>query len=192
MKKIVCVLGSPRPAGNSTAIARRFCESAARHGAEVRSFALNTLEYRGCQGCMACKTRLDRCVLDDGLTPVLEAVRGADVVLLASPIYYGDVSSQMKGFIDRTFSYLVADYTTNPVPHRLRAGKTLVFALAQGGEDESSFADVFPRYADFFEWFGFTQRHLLRACAVRNLGDVDERKDVLRLAEETAERVCGA
>ena len=63
---------------------------------------------------MACKTKLDRCILEDDLTRVLDAVREADVLLLASPVYYGDLSSQMKSFIDRTYSYFVPDFHTIP------------------------------------------------------------------------------
>ena len=97
--KIVSLLGSPRPRGNSTFIANRFCDIARNRNAEVESFALNKMKYRGCQACMTCKTKLDRCVLKDDLTEVLDAVREADVLVLATPVYYGEVSSQLKAFI---------------------------------------------------------------------------------------------
>ncbi|CAO0823653.1 hypothetical protein DFAR_3820007 [Desulfarculales bacterium] len=66
------------------------------------AFALNKLDYKGCQACYRCKTKLDRCALDDCLTPVLQAVAECDLLIVASPIYYGEVSSQTKAFIDRT------------------------------------------------------------------------------------------
>ncbi len=187
--RIVCLLGSPRLKGNSAAIAKRFCEIAEKGGASVRTFALNNLKYRGCQACMTCKTKLDRCVLKDDLTEVLDAVREAEVLVMASPIYYGEVSSQLKGFIDRTFSYLVPDYTENPTPSRLSPGKKLVFILTQGHPDEKQFADVFPRYEYFFKWYGFSGNHLIRACGVMAKGDVENRKDVMALAEKTAARL---
>ena len=105
--KIACLLGSPRERGNSAAIANRFCETAEKLGSEIQTFTLNSLEYSGCQGWMACKTKLDRCILEDGLTAVLEAVHETDVLLPAPPIYFRDVTSQLKAFLDRTFSFLV-------------------------------------------------------------------------------------
>jgi multimeric flavodoxin WrbA len=187
--RVVSLLGSPRQKGNSTAMAKRFCGSARELGDEVLEFTLNGLKYRGCQACMACKTKLDRCILEDDLTEVLESVREADVLLLASPIYYGDVSSQLKAFIDRTFSYLAADYTTNPKPSRLSPGKKLVMALAQGNPDQNRFADVFSKYEYFFKWYGFDAAYLIRACGVRDQGDIEGHPDVLRLAEETARKI---
>ena len=189
--RIVCLLGSPRPKGNSAAMAAKFCDTADGLGAEVTTFSLNKLKYRGCQACMTCKTKLEKCVLKDDLAEVLEAVREAEVLVMASPIYYGEVSSQLKAFIDRTYSYLVPDYPTNPKPCRLVPGKKLVFIQTQGHPDESQFADVFPRYEFFFKWYGFKESHLIRACGVFNKGDVEGREDVMRLAEETASKVVG-
>ncbi|MGA2935586.1 MAG: flavodoxin family protein [Syntrophobacteraceae bacterium] len=188
--KIVCLLGSPRENGNSATIANRFCDTAERLGAEVQTFVLNKLEYRGCQGCMACKTKLDRCALEDDLTEVLDAVCETDVLVLASPVYYGDVSSQLKAFIDRTYSYLASDYLTNPKPCRLAEGKKLVFILTQGNPDQERFAGIFERYDYFFRWYGFTDSHLIRACGVRGLGEVAAHENVMRLAETMAEKIC--
>lgn len=187
--KIVCLLGSPRPTGNSTTIAKQFLETAERNGATVRFFSLNHLSYRGCQACMACKTKLDHCILQDDLTDVLEAVRDSDVLVIASPVYYGEVSSQMKGFIDRTFSFLKPDYTTNPEPGRLSGPKQMVCILTQAQPDEQQFADIFPRYDSFFQWYGFRNNRLIRACGVMNTGDVLSRPDILNLAEQTARQL---
>jgi multimeric flavodoxin WrbA len=189
--KILCLLGSPRLKGNSAEMAKRFILTAESLGAETRTFALNSLHYRGCQVCYACKEKHDRCVLDDDLAEVIEAVKEADVLVLATPVYYGDISSQLKTFIDRTFSLLVPDYITNPNPSRLKAGKKLVFIIAQGHPDETVFADIFPRYEKFLRWYGFQECHLVRACGVQKPGDVGVREDVMKLTEETARKVMG-
>ncbi len=51
--KLVCLLGSPKPKGNSAFLAKRFCAAAEDRGAAVETFGLNKLNYRGCQACMA-------------------------------------------------------------------------------------------------------------------------------------------
>jgi len=163
--KIVCLLGSPHTTGSSATIANHVLKIAGELGAETKSFELNRLTYRGCQGCYACKSKLDRCVLKDDLSEVLTAVSEADAVVLASPVYYGDITSQLKGFIDRTYSYLVPDYISNPQPSRLTP-KKLVFVLTQGQPEEASFSDIFPRYEGFLKWMGFSEPTLIRACGI--------------------------
>jgi len=139
---------------------------------------------------MTCKTKLDRCVLKDDLTQVLDAIRDAQVLVMASPIYYGEVSSQLKAFIDRTFSYLVPDFPTNPHPSRLAPGKKLVMILAQGDPGEEKYADVFPRYESFFRWYGFEHNHLLRACGVFGPGEAEGRQEIMNRAEELARTIA--
>jgi len=186
--KIVSLFGSPRPTGNSTTLAKHFLKTAENLGAESTTFALNQLNYRGCQGCYACKTKLEKCVLNDDLTGVLEAVSQADVVVLSTGTFYGEITSQLKAFIDRTFSYLKPDYMTNLQPMRIAPGKKLVFIITQGGP-ENRFADVFPRYDQFFRWYGFTESHLIRAYGTTPKAPAELPERFLRQAEEIARRI---
>jgi multimeric flavodoxin WrbA len=163
--KMVTLLGSPRSKGNSATMANLIIDTAAELGAQNRTFELNRLTYRGCQACYACKSVADACIMKDDLTEVLKAVEEAELVVLASPVYYGEVSSQLKGYIDRTFSFLVPDYITSAYPSRLKP-KKLIFVLAQGHPDDTLFADIFPRYQNFLKWQGFTDIRLVRACGV--------------------------
>ena len=187
--KTVCVLGSPRPEGNSSIIAGYFCAELERLGAEVQTFALNKLTYRGCQACMVCKTTLDRCVLKDDLTAVLDSLREADLLVMATPVYFSDVPSQMKGFIDRLLSYLAPDYRTNPVKSRFSPGKKLVFIQVQARPDEQKFADIFPRYEEFFDWYGFKERYHLRCWGARELGEVKSQKEIFTRADDIARQI---
>lgn len=186
---IACLLGSPRSRGNSAAIARRFCETAEALGGRIRLFELNKLNYRGCQACMLCKTKLDGCALNDDLAPVLKEAAEAEVLVVATPVYYGDVSSQLKGFLDRTYSYLKPDYLTAASPSRLVPDKRLVFILTQGHPDEAMFNDVFPRYERFFRWYGFREGVLLRACGLSKPDDIAGREEILKRAEEAAREI---
>lgn len=186
--KIVGLFGSPRPEGNSAAIAKKFFKTAEGLGAETKTYALNKLTYKGCQGCYACKTNLDRCALKDDLSEVLDEVGRADVVVLATGTYYGEITSQLKAFIDRTFSYLKPDYTTNPRPVRIAGGKKLVFIITQGGP-EDRFTDIFPRYDRFFKRYGFTESYLIRACGTTPKIPSEISGKYLQQAEEMAQSI---
>lgn len=188
---IVCLLGSPRRKGNSATIAGKFIDTATGLGANCQTFQLNKLTYRGCQACYGCKTREERCILKDDLTDVLEAVAKADVLVMATPVYYGDISSQLKAFVDRSFSFLVPDFINSPNPSRLSPGKKLVIITSQGQPDESLFTDIYPRYENFFQWYGYQDNHLIRACGVSAPGEVEKHEEIMRQASETAIKIMG-
>lgn len=175
--KIVAVLGSPRPQGNSAGLARALLAAAREQGAEVQEFTLNKLDFRGCQGCLTCKTKSDTCVLEDDLAAVLQAVKEADVLVLASPVYFGDLSGQLKCFFDRTYSLINPDFSS-----RLPAGKKAVLVLVQGMPEQAQFADIFPRYERWLKIYGFDPIYLLRGVGVRDLGDIERQSALLEQA----------
>jgi len=179
--KIVAVLGSPRAQSNSSTLALHILQAAEQKGAETREFVLNELNFTGCIACETCKTTLDHCVLQDDLTEVLEAVGEADAVVLASPIYFGEVSGQFKCFFDRTYSYLNPDFSS-----RLRTGRTSVFVFTQGQTNLNLYTDVYPRYETWLKRYGFVDNYLLRMNGPRTADSVAQRPDLISQAEETA------
>ncbi len=186
--KITAIFGSPVCKGNTETMAEAFLAECAKAGAEINRWRLNELDYKGCSGCMACKTRLEECALRDGLTPLLKAVHGADVVLIATPVYFFDVTSQMKGFIDRCYSFLTPDWYKKKKMSRLAPGKELVFVVAQGGA-ERVFHDMLQRYGAIFATLGFKPLHLVRGGRLRGPADIAARPELLELAREKARLV---
>lgn len=185
--KAVALLASPRKKGNSNGLAKSLTSILAENGYDITPYYLNDLNYRGCQACNGCKTRSESCVLLDDLRPVLEDVKKADVIIMASPVYWGDVNAQLKGFIDRSYSYLTPDFITGPVRHRLPKGKQLVFILSQAA-DEALYNDIFSRYTSMFEQIGlFEEAYLIRGCELSERGDYHEDDDLLDAVEDTAD-----
>jgi putative NADPH-quinone reductase len=186
---IVYLSGSPRKGCNSDTLAQHFLTNCQRPGVHISTFHLNDLNYRGCQACDCCKKNADHCILKDDLAPVLEAVFAADLLVMASPVYYGDISAQLKGFIDRTYSFLLPGYIAKKHPNRLAERKPLVFILAQGHRDPEMFADILPRYSDIFHWTGFAKTWPLRAVDVYHRGDINSKTDMFYAAEQLAEKL---
>ncbi|MGB9619423.1 MAG: flavodoxin family protein, partial [Armatimonadota bacterium] len=151
------------------------------------TFKLHDLNYKGCYSCMACKSGSETCVIQDDLKPVLEAVAEADVVILASPIYFGQVSGQLKCFIDRTFSYLKPDFHNRQDASRLAPGKKMVFVLTQGDADASSY-NVGPEYAGFYKFMGF-ETHNIRGLGLGAPTDAAATADLMQQAEDLARQI---
>jgi multimeric flavodoxin WrbA len=185
--KLTCLFGSARYDGNSAAIANRFVETAASLEAEITKYELNRLNYRGCLGCCACKTGRDRCIQKDDLTKVLADIEKADVLMLSTPVYFGDIPGQVKCVVDRMYSFFKPDYIRNPEPSRLHPGKKLVFIITQGGP-ESVFSETPQRYINVLtRTLALSETHLIRACFVGPGGIPKSVPDhYLQRAEETA------
>ena len=187
---VLCVLGSPRRNGNSAIIAQRFLKAAKDRGATTQSYILNEINYKPCQACYACKTKLDHCALEDDLTPVLNALVECDVVVVATPVYFGDISAQTKAFIDRTFSFAKPDFLNRPDPVRLTPGKKMLWIITQESPEEY-YSDIFKRYGGLFETFAGFDTHLIRGTGVEAPGEVMHQDEVMVQAQEMAKKLLG-
>lgn len=184
--KIVAVLGSPRPQGNSALMAQAFLEIAREQGADAEVYRLNQMDIKGCQGCGQCKSDSEVCVVEDDLTPVYDSIRDAEILVLASPVYFGDLSAQLKCFWDRTFALVNPDFST-----RLAPGKKSVMLLAQGAPAAEMFDDIHPRYERWLKMFGFAENYLVRALGVQGAGEVEGQPEILDQVRELARQLVG-
>jgi multimeric flavodoxin WrbA len=184
--KIVAVLGSPRPKGNSALMAEAFLQTARERGADTEVYLLNQMNIKGCQGCGKCKTQSEMCVVEDDLKPVYESLRGADILVIASPVYFGDLSAQLKCFWDRTYALINPDFSS-----RLAPGKKSVMFLAQANPAEEMFNDIHPRYERWLKMVGFADNFLVRAVGVREAGEVKDLPEPLILAKKLAQELAG-
>ena len=101
---ILVVTGSPRKGGNTEILADAFAQAAKESGHEVAVRKLSRLKVGPCLACEYCFTHGGVCMQDDAMNEILQDVHKADMLVLASPIYWFDISAQMKCFIDRLYA----------------------------------------------------------------------------------------
>lgn len=103
--KAIAINGSPRKNWNTATLLKKALDGAASAGAEVELIHLYDLEFKGCCSCFSCKRKegrsSERCVMKDDLTEVLERVIASEILLLGSPIYLGNITGEMKSFMER-------------------------------------------------------------------------------------------
>ena len=112
MKRVLVISTSPRHNSNSDALADEFVRGAKEAGHEVEKVSVRNLNIGFCKGCLACSKK-DRtedfnrgeggniCIVKDDMSSVIQKMHDADVVCWATPIYYYEMSAQMKVIIDR-------------------------------------------------------------------------------------------
>lgn len=99
-KKILILSSSPRRGGNSDTLCDRFLEGAREGGHAAEKVFLGDANIHYCTGCGAC-VRTQACVQKDGMKELLERMIRADVIVMATPVYFYTMAAQMKTFIDR-------------------------------------------------------------------------------------------
>ena len=134
MVKILCINGSPRRGGNTEAVLREAIDAAAEEGAEAKLMNLVDYDLKPCTGCEAC-FEAEACTIDDNIEQAFEKMRGADAVILASPVYFFNVTAQMKTFIDRV-GYL--NIARGRRPFRNKVGGAIAVAARTGSSDALS------------------------------------------------------
>lgn len=135
-KNIIILNGSPRRAGNTAALTAAFTKGAEEAGHKVTEFFLDEMNINGCKGCFGGGNVCDApCVQTDDMQYIYPLYKEADIVVLASPLYYWSISGQLKLTFDRLFAIaeLDSDYR-NP-----KKNSILMMAAEGYGFEESEY-----------------------------------------------------
>lgn len=128
MSKILAIIASPRKDGNCETLINAITDGAMGLSTNILDIIhLNSLRFtNGCQACMECK-KTGSCVTKDDLSPILDLIRDADSLIVATPMYFGHSSSQYRMLEDRMYSFLENDGNCT-----LAKGKKLVTVVTCG------------------------------------------------------------
>lgn len=109
-KKVLILSGSPRKGGNSDLLYDEFLRGAQESGNQVEKVFLRSKKVAPCNACYYCKNSGGKCAIPDDMAEILDKMQAADVIVMASPVYFYSIGAQMKAVIDRS----VARWTNIP------------------------------------------------------------------------------
>lgn len=101
-KNVLILSGSPRKGGNSDLLCDQFAGGAAEAGHQVEKIRVAEKSIHPCIACYHCRDHGGKCVFQDDMAQVLQKMIDADVLVLASPVYFYSIDAQLKAVIDRT------------------------------------------------------------------------------------------
>lgn len=183
-KKIVILNGSPRANGNTKALVESFTAGAVLAKNEVTCFDLQKMNIHGCLGCCKGGKNADNpCVQNDDMAQIYPAYQNADVVVLASPMYYWGISGQLKCTFDRLFA--VAELT----PNYANPQKECILLMAAEGNSESNFAPVKAFYEGLLSHLGWKNLGIVYAGGNMEPGDILNKPEQLKQAEELGKSI---
>ncbi len=169
-KKIVILNGSPRIKGNTTALTEAFKRGAEEVGNTVTEFYLGKMCINGCKGCFGGGKNPDSpCVQKDDMEKIYPVYKEADIVVLASPLYYWTISGQLKTAFDRLFAVAECD----PDYRNPKKDCILIMAAEGHGFEESEY------------WYDRLEKHLgwknlgkILCGGVMAIGDIENKKEL--------------
>jgi len=184
-KMILVVKGSPREKGNSSILADQLVEGAKAEGARVEVFSLQTMNIQPCDACSTCQEAPDAgCILDDDMQLLYPRLRAADVVVIASPVYWFTMNAQTKLFVDRWYAL------ESPQGNAL-AGKTFAVILTYGDTDPvtSGAINAIRSFQDMFRYLRANLAGTIYGSA-NEPGDVHSQHELLEQAYKLGQRLA--
>lgn len=179
-KKIVVITGSPRKNGNSFAMTEAFIRAAEKKGHSVTRFDAALKKVGGCHACETCFKSGKACSFDDDFNAIAPAILEADAVVFTMPAYWYSIPAQIKGVIDRLFSFVVGGKDI--------AGKECAIISCCEENDMSVFDGVkmpIERSVALLKW---TMVGEVLIPGVLNVGDIDK-TDGCKQAAEMADKI---
>jgi multimeric flavodoxin WrbA len=183
-KRVLVILGSPRRKGNSSILAARISRGAKSAGAEVETLFLQALKISPCRGCDTCQKRGSKgCAIEDDMQRIYPKLIRSDAWVIASPVYWFNMSAQTKMFMDRC--YALTAYAKNPF-----AGKRIAIAMSYGDVDpvRSGCVNALRAFQDAFRYTGSKIVGMVYGSAMK-AGEIADNKTLMQEAEELGKRL---
>lgn len=177
--KIIGINTSPRQNSNSRIALEKALETVESKGASVKKFDLNKLNIKTCQACDYCVEHDGQCSLEDDMQQIYEEIGEAYGIILATPIYMGNVSSNAKIFIDRLYAIMNSLDTYN-VP-----GKKFSVIASQAAVDPPMYEYIkhnLETTVDIFRGIGFEVEDVELLIGNAKEGSINAKEDQLNKA----------
>lgn len=165
--KFFAINGSPRKTFNTAKLLDKSLEGikSILPEAEVRRIDLYDIPFNGCKSCFACKKvngrHYGRCVYNDDFKPILNEITQADGLVLGSPVYFGDLTGNMRCFLERFMFPFLAYSTVETVEHKkMPISCIYTMNVSKKASLDMGYHDLFDKYESVLENLFTKPEHL--------------------------------
>ncbi len=190
LKSILAISSSPRRNGNSELLLQSFAKGAEEEGCDVSLVRINELNIKPCQACDGCAAT-GECVQKDDMQNIYPQVASAAGIVLATPVYFGSLSAQLKAFIDRFQSWWHAKYRLNMSKVKPEEGKKAFF-ICVGALQKKEYCESALAVAKiFFHNINYQYKDCICQRGVDEKGAIKEYPEALQNALDAGRDFAG-
>ena len=176
--KAVCIIGSPRNDGSTALIVDSFIKGLIENEFSVKRYCLGMCKINYCLGCKKCYID-GKCVQKDDVEKIVRDICGADIVLIASPSYWGDITGQLKVFFDRNTPY--GDTNENRITYPCKAAYGISVSL-RAGRSEKENIHILESIEHYYGHLGITPVGRLEFREIDTVSDLKNQAGSLEKA----------
>ncbi len=191
LMKVVAFHGSPRVEGNTETLLREALKAISESACETKLFSLNDMNIKPCQDCGGCDDT-GTCIINDDMNDIYQAIREADRIVLASPIFFFGLSAQVKIMIDRCQAFWCEKYILKrPIPAGPHGRKGLLL-LVGGMKKEIGVQCAEATAAAFFRTISVPEHRTLSFLGIDAKGAIRGHPDALKSVFEAGKDLVKA
>ncbi len=186
--KTVAFLGSPRKDGNTELLLKETLRGIEDAGLIVQIFNLNSMNIQPCQDCGGCD-KTGECVIHDDMDQIYVAIKSADRIILASPIFFLSLSAQTKAMIDRCQSFWYEKYILKKPVSAGRFGRKGLLLIVGGMKNETGMQCAEACVKAFFRTVSVSEHEILSITGIDKKGEILRYPAVLKDAYKAGKKL---
>ncbi|HFC46332.1 MAG TPA: flavodoxin family protein [Dissulfuribacter thermophilus] len=187
MKKVLIFMGSPRFGGNTDTYVREVAKACEEHGGDVERINLYGIDIGPCIECGACDDT-GKCVLKDEMAQIYDSLERADAIVVASPIFFYNISSRTQALVERSQALWVRKYVLKSVSKE--SDKRGVFISIGATKGKKLFDGVLMVMKYFFDAINCPFERAFLYRGIEKKGEIRGKEGVLEEARELGKRLA--
>jgi multimeric flavodoxin WrbA len=182
--RAVCIIGSPRSNGSTAYVIDKIIEGMKENNIEVNRYCLGNMKINYCLGCKKCY-EYGKCIQNDDFDTIMKDLFVADIVVIGSPSYWGDITGQLKVFFDRNTLYCDTNENRVEVPK----GKKGISVAIRAGKSERENIHIIESIEHYYGHLGISPIGSVSITGVDTISDLMDKSNEINNAYEIGKNI---
>lgn len=183
--RAICIIGSPHTNGSTAIIIDKIIEGMKESNIDVSRYCLGRMHINYCLGCKKCYGTEGKCIQSDDMDIIMEDLFQADIVVIGSPSYWGDITGQLKVFFDRNTPYGDTNANRRIIPKEMKG----ISVAVRAGQSDRENIHILESIEHYYGHLGIKPIGRIAVKGVDTIEDLSKREEELYQAYEFGKNI---